>query len=291
MKASYLTDFDVLLSGYIPSAESLAVVKNIACDLRHRSTQKPGSFFWILDPVMGDQGKLYVSEELMAGYKNTIRDADLIVPNQFELSVLTGIDIGTEAEGVDLDSVSNAVNLLHQTHGIKHVVVTSVREKSKTGVLCVIGSTIKTDGRGRLFIIEVPVLNCFFSGTGDMFAGLLVGRLRQACQQAGTLSRHGWISDDEVQATDLPLARAMCKVLDSMHMILEKTMIARNKEMDNWSTGLVVDTDGVATRGHADDATRRKYLASTKAAEVRVVQNAKDLVHPVERYKAVALDG
>ena len=33
---------------------------------------------------MGDDGRLYVSEEVVPVYKNLLRDADLILPNQFE---------------------------------------------------------------------------------------------------------------------------------------------------------------------------------------------------------------
>lgn len=38
----------------------------------------------VLDPVMGDQGRLYVSEDIVPVYRNLLRDADLILPNQFE---------------------------------------------------------------------------------------------------------------------------------------------------------------------------------------------------------------
>jgi pyridoxine kinase len=102
LRQSYLTDFDVLLSGYAPSAEAVEAVGVIARDLRFKSTTKPGSFFWgngisfapkitcakqngtVLDPVMGDQGRLYVHENVIPAYKGIIRDADLILPNQFE---------------------------------------------------------------------------------------------------------------------------------------------------------------------------------------------------------------
>jgi len=33
---------------------------------------------------MGDQGRLYVSEEVVPAYRDLLRDADLILPNQFE---------------------------------------------------------------------------------------------------------------------------------------------------------------------------------------------------------------
>lgn len=33
---------------------------------------------------MGDQGRLYVNPDVVPAYKNVIRHADLILPNQFE---------------------------------------------------------------------------------------------------------------------------------------------------------------------------------------------------------------
>jgi hypothetical protein len=46
LKRSYLTDFDVLLSGYAPSADAVQAVSVIAHDLRAKAAMKPGSFFW-----------------------------------------------------------------------------------------------------------------------------------------------------------------------------------------------------------------------------------------------------
>lgn len=38
----------------------------------------------VLDPVMGDQGELYVNEDVVPAYKSILHHADLILPNQFE---------------------------------------------------------------------------------------------------------------------------------------------------------------------------------------------------------------
>lgn len=46
LKQSYLTDFDVLLSGYAPSAEGVQAIGAIAQDLKLNAAKKPGSFFW-----------------------------------------------------------------------------------------------------------------------------------------------------------------------------------------------------------------------------------------------------
>lgn len=74
----------MMLSGYLPGAASVEAVGSIGRDLKYKATMKSGSFFWILDPVMGDNGRLYVDEGCVAAYQGLIRDADLILPNQFE---------------------------------------------------------------------------------------------------------------------------------------------------------------------------------------------------------------
>ena len=81
---SFLDDFDVLLSGYVPGADALAAVGTIGKDLKLKAEMKPGSFFWVLDPVMGDHGQMYVPEDVLPVYRNLLSDADLILPNQFE---------------------------------------------------------------------------------------------------------------------------------------------------------------------------------------------------------------
>lgn len=38
----------------------------------------------VLDPVMGDQGRLYVDPDVVPVYQSLLHDADLMLPNQFE---------------------------------------------------------------------------------------------------------------------------------------------------------------------------------------------------------------
>ena len=49
------------------------------------------SLTYVCDPVMGDDGKLYVTRDLLPIYQNTILPlADIVTPNQFEAELLTG---------------------------------------------------------------------------------------------------------------------------------------------------------------------------------------------------------
>lgn len=84
LTSNNLADFDMMLSGYVPGAEAVSAVGRIARELKLKATLKPGSFFWVMDPVMGDNGRLYVAEEVVPVYKSFLREADLILPNQYE---------------------------------------------------------------------------------------------------------------------------------------------------------------------------------------------------------------
>ncbi|MCJ1402467.1 putative pyridoxal kinase [Xylographa trunciseda] len=279
LKRSYLTDFDVMLSGYAPSADAVEAIGSIARDLRFKSSLKPGSFFWVLDPVMGDQGKLYVNENVVPVYKKLLREADLILPNQFEAEVLSGVKI------TSLSTLKEAITKLHQEHRIPHIIVTSV-SFGESKELCVVGSTRRTDGTPRFFCINVPYIDYFFSGTGDMFAALIVVRLREAVSSTKISDTEelssvtSWISPDDVDALHLPLAKAAEKVLASMHTILEKTKETGDRALADQTSG-ASDMEG--------SSENLLYLRQTKAAEVRLVRNLDDLRHPVVNYKAEAL--
>ncbi|KAI5258877.1 Ribokinase-like protein [Aureobasidium subglaciale] len=306
LKQSRLNDFDVLLSGYCPSAGVVQQVGKIARETRFASTTKPGAFFWgesrierveqtwklkaiVLDPVMGDEGKIYVSEEVVPAYKSLLRDADLILPNQFEAELLSGVTI------TDFKSLAEAIRVLHRTHRVPHIIITSVRlphdnETGEEAELSIVGSTADSDFNPRLFRLKVPAFPVFFSGTGDMFAALMVARLREACLAADLLTTAHWQSPDKVEAVELPLAKAAEKVLASMHLVLKKTMDSRQEELKKMEASQDFNT-GIGEEADKDNE-RDRYLRLTKAAEVRVVRNWKDLVYPpdIEAFKAHAVN-
>ena len=148
--------------------------------------------------------------------------------------------------------------------------------------MSVIGSTARADFSPRIFKIDVPAIDCFFSGTGDMFAALTVVRLREAVTEADLSGTKSWVSADEVKAIDLPLAKATEKVVGSMHGILVRTKQARDQELEGMGGPL-----GVMEK--EKDSEKRLGLRRTKAAEVRVVRCLEDLRRPRTDWKAEAL--
>ncbi|KAK0661065.1 putative pyridoxal kinase C6F6.11c [Lasiodiplodia hormozganensis] len=286
LKQSDLNNFDVLLSGYMPSAEAVQAVGKIGRDLRFNASVKPGSFFWVLDPVMGDQGRCYVPEDEIPQYKTLLREADLILPNQFEAELLSDTKI------TNLTTLATAIQRLHSTYHIPHIIITSLRlspdddhtilppSTDNPTHLTVVGSTATSTHAPRLFRLDAPAFPHFFSGTGDMFAALTVARLREACAQAGTLGQPSWRSADDVRPAELPLARATEKVLESMHVVLGKTAAACEEEMarlDEEEGRMQSVPDGGDAEA-ARERTFKRHLRCMRASEVRVVRNVGDLL-------------
>jgi pyridoxal/pyridoxine/pyridoxamine kinase len=55
----------------------------------------------VCDPVLGDNGRLYVPQELVQIYKEqVIPHATLLTPNQFELELLTDCKVSSQADAL-----------------------------------------------------------------------------------------------------------------------------------------------------------------------------------------------
>ncbi|KAL2263409.1 hypothetical protein VTK26DRAFT_6951 [Humicola hyalothermophila] len=296
LKQSYLDDFDMMLSGYVPGAAALEAVGQIARELKEKAKSKPGSFFWVLDPVMGDNGRLYVAPDVVPVYKCLAHYADLVLPNQFEAELLSEVPI------TDMASIGRAIQVLHERYGIPHIVITSVslpHPDHPVSSLSVVGSTMTSDRRARAFKIVFPAIDCYFSGTGDMFAALMLVRMREAVYYnggEGLMDRESWLSDDAVDAADLPLARAAEKVLASMHEVLTKTAESMDATIKKARAGVAAATaaaaavDGVGKGAVVDgEEGKTMHLLRSKAAELRLVRHLDSLRFPKVEFRATKM--
>ncbi|KAI0136688.1 Ribokinase-like protein [Xylariales sp. AK1849] len=282
LRQSYLDRFDMMLSGYVPGAAAVEAVGDIAKELSNKARSKPGSFFWVLDPVMGDNGKLYVAEDVVPAYRGLVHHADLILPNQFEAELLSEVKI------TDAFSLRQAIAVLHTKFNLPHIVITSVsvplsesQSTSPTRTMSIVGSTRTSTGKPRLFKIHFPVFDCYFSGTGDMFAALMVVRMRESVYNAGDGLKDvvSWLSADEVDALDLPLARAAEKVLASMHEVLSRTCASMKAEMQHE----VASMDGSLSE---EEEKKKLHLLRSRAAELKLVRNLGCLRSPNIAHRA-----
>lgn len=182
---------------------------------------------------------------------------------------------------MDIETLKEAITKLHEQYRIPHIMITSIALPSPGAEpsLSVVGSTMTSTATPRIFGVKIPAIDCFFSGTGDMFAALMLVRLREAVFATADLAnKAAWVSDDDVNATDLPLARATEKVLASMHDVLTKTKEKRDEEIKKYRAKV----KGIG--GEEDHKTFR--LVQSKAAEVRLVRNLNALKNPVVKFRA-----
>ena len=190
----------------------------------------------------------------------------------------------SEVKITDMESLKRAVEALHTKYKLPHVVITSINldvPDHPPSHYSVVGSTMTSTGQPRLFKILFPAIDCYFSGTGDMFAALMVVRIREAVQRVPGLSeRRSWRSDDGVAPLDLPLARAAERVLASMHEVLSKTQAGMQASID--------ETRRAVEEGRLEDHPNREHLLSSRAAELRLARNLGSLAEPTTEFRAQA---
>ena len=128
--------------------------------------------------------------------------------------------------------------------------------------------------------------------SGDMFAATLVARLRQAAQQAGVMHIQSWKSDDQVHGPDLPLAKATEMVLASMHAILKDTADHYDQAAKRLEKDMLQELNAGAGEEASQAKDTQKHLRLTRAAEVRVVRNARMLIEPpnLESFNAQSME-
>jgi pyridoxine kinase len=211
---------------------------------------------------MGDDGQLYVAEEVVPIYKSIIPKADVILPNQYEAEWLSDCKLDT------IDSITSCLARLHQIYKVKNIVISSLRLESHPGVILCCGSTATTDFKARAFMLEAPVIDGPFVGTGDLFAALLLAQLHPF---AGQL-----VADNGISPTQLPLAKALEYVIASMQGVLLKTKAAMDKQ---------IKIDGDKTL----QTDRERQVRLMSACELRLVGSMEELVRPVVVVRAVEL--
>ncbi|KAF2569071.1 hypothetical protein F2Q68_00026806 [Brassica cretica] len=163
LEANDLLFYTHLLTGYIGSVSFLNTILEVINKLRSVNP----NLTYVCDPVMGDEGKLYVPEELVHVYREKVVPlASMLTPNQFEAEKLTGLRINSEEDGRE------ACAILHAA-GPSKVVITSI---TIGGLLLLIGSHQKEKGqKPEQFKILIDKIPAYFTGTGDLMTALLLG--------------------------------------------------------------------------------------------------------------------
>lgn len=157
--------FDAVYTGYLGSFDQLALVGKFIGDFRRKGTLA------LVDPVMGDQGKLYqsIAASFPAGMKALCAKADVIVPNLTEAAFMLG-----EPYVEPPYSRAYIEGLLQRLAGLgpRRVVLTGVAfSRDELGA-----ATYDADA-GEARYAMAQRIDGYYHGTGDVFSSALLGAL------------------------------------------------------------------------------------------------------------------
>ncbi len=158
--------FDAIYSGFLGSERQIDIVEGIIDRFGGRGPV-------LVDPVMGDDGKLYstYTDELVRGMAHLCRRADIITPNLTEAHFLTGIDIPhlipDAAAATELSE--RLCRSMEAQLGVSKIVITGIHFGDQ------VGNAVLSDG--DIHLISKPRLPRSFPGTGEVFTSTLLGHI------------------------------------------------------------------------------------------------------------------
>jgi pyridoxine kinase len=186
----------MILSGYLGSPEIAAVV----ADFVARAKASHPALRYACDPVLGDRDRgLFVQSDIPPLVRDRLLPlADIITPNHFEFEWLCGAKASTTGQMLEA-----ALTLL--ARGPSTIVVTSA-ELSDTPAGEIETLAIE---RTKAWRVRTPKLPISPSGTGDLFASLLVAA--------------------RVRGSDTP--QALSHAASAIYAVLERTAARGTEEM------------------------------------------------------------
>lgn len=157
--------FDAFYTGYVGSVKQLEYISDIMDELRNPDSKI------IVDPVMGDKGKLYPGFEpsFAKEMAKLCKKADVIVPNLTEAAFM--LDEEYIESGHTKEYIERILKKLLGL-GCKNALLTGVSlEKGKLGVAAIDGAT------GKVSYYFRDLYPGMFHGTGDVFASSFAGAM------------------------------------------------------------------------------------------------------------------
>lgn len=202
---SGLNNCDGVLSGYLGAKETGEVVLNAV----ERVRQANPDAFYCCDPVMGDNGTLYVAKDIPDFMKNrAVPAADFITPNRFELGWLVNQNVNSES-----DAIAAARRLIGNGR-LKAVVVTGL----PVGTDGLAALTVEAGAAWRVATPKLKFNASVCCGAGDMTAALLVANFVKTSRLPESMAKAvssvwGLIkAAEQTNAADIPLIAAQSQI-------------------------------------------------------------------------------
>ena len=154
--------FDAINTGFLGSQAQCDIVLDF---LRRFKTENTIA---VIDPVMGDNGKLYAtySRELAESMRVLTEHADILTPNLTELCVLAGVDYREDFSHQELTDL--CAYLCNQ--GPQKIVISGLNLDEGTSL----GNFVYETGQPPVLLRSKKIGECR-SGTGDVFSSIITG--------------------------------------------------------------------------------------------------------------------
>ncbi len=157
--------FDCIYSGFLGSAEQIGIVSRFIDEF------DDGEMLVAVDPVMGDDGKLYKTYnlEMQQKMRQLVSKAHIVTPNMTEAAFL--LEQEYTEKSITLEAAKHMLKALSLI-GPDTVVITGTMIDEKG--YCNIGYSKKEEVFWLVKAKHVPV---HYPGTGDIYASVLIGAL------------------------------------------------------------------------------------------------------------------
>ncbi len=193
-------EFDAIYTGFLGSVKQIATVIDIA------KSFKTDKSILLVDPVMGDDGKLYstYNDELVEGIKLLSSHADIITPNLTEACLLTDTPYRDMIQMCEDEAVEFSLELLDslaKKYPSASIVLTGILTNNRM-------ITLGKSGTDAPVIHKEEHLHISFPGTGDLFASLFLSELLSGADFASSVKHAAHLTTVAVkmsQNTDEPI--------------------------------------------------------------------------------------
>ncbi|MBR2878843.1 MAG: pyridoxamine kinase [Clostridia bacterium] len=151
-------EFDCIYTGFLGSEKQIDIVENFI-------KQSEDSTI-LVDPVMGDGGKIYstYTPVMCEKMKRLVSLAEVVTPNTTEAAILAGVEYKENFTDEEIWCIAEKIHEL----GAKNVVITGVHRNGR------IANFVSGPER---FVAESEEIYVHYMGTGDLFASMLCGYL------------------------------------------------------------------------------------------------------------------
>jgi len=156
---------DAVLTGFLKDRQRADVAIGAV-----RRAREHGVLPWVCDPVLGDQGRMYVEEAMIDVYREVLSEVDVLTPNASELGWLSKMDLSTPSQASVLAAASAIAGMLREGGWViaKGWQLDATDQKQLELFLV---------SRERRYKITAPRWPRGFAGAGDLFAACITAGL------------------------------------------------------------------------------------------------------------------